>query len=109
MKFNITFTPQVRSEPTKFGKKDSIFLINDQEFDFGPMPKEAVLPSIAVGSELIIGDVISDANGNVSFTAIYSCGNGAEKFTLEISEDGEIKDDRLVSIKDSGTGEESTN
>lgn len=109
MIFNITFTPQFREGITAFEKEESKFKINGQVFDFEGMPINARLPYGAIDSDLIVGDVVSNDDGDISFKVIYSSSEGSEEFNLQVSKNGVIDDDRLVTTKNVGavaTGEE---
>lgn len=90
MKFKIHFTPQFRDEATTFERSGNSIIINGDEFDFSPISPGDVLPKSAIGSDLFVGDVSCDDDGDVSMTLIYSCQEGDEEFVLLVESDGVI-------------------
>lgn len=59
----LTFTPVRSDAPLKVVVKGDTVILNDVPFDFGAIPKGAILPASAVSSPWIAADLSRDAKG----------------------------------------------
>lgn len=91
---HITFSPIRSDETLTLSKAGDVLTINGDEFDFGPLPEGADLPSDAVSSEWITGTV-SREGGNIRLTVLLPHGAKTPeetKFPQPITAtDGEIE------------------
>ena len=66
---DIIFSPQVREGDIVLHRYKDTLVINSEEFDFSKLSEGDVLPSEAVNSEYVIGDV-TRVNGVISLTIL---------------------------------------
>lgn len=76
-------------------KQGDILIINNEPFDFSPIPDGGILPQSAIESDVIVSDV-ERINGEIVLTILVPHGPDAthkERFPepLEVYEDGEAQ------------------
>lgn len=72
----IKFSPQGRNDQLSVKKRGDVLTINGERFDFRDIPEGAVLPSSAVDSEFVVGDITRTA-GELTITLLLPHGEDA--------------------------------
>ncbi|VVS92176.1 hypothetical protein [Desulfoluna spongiiphila] len=63
----INLAPQRRANLLSIEKMGDALIINEVFYDFAPIPEGATLPSVAIKSDFIVGDVVRK-NGEIELT-----------------------------------------
>lgn len=78
----LTFSPMRSDARLTAGVSGDVLTLNGEAFDFAPLPRGAVLPRDAVGSEWVIGDVSRDVDGTLTVPLLLPHGAPAPVETL---------------------------
>ncbi|WP_422031928.1 hypothetical protein [Roseovarius sp.] len=73
----LTFSPIRADGALTLARSGDTLTINDEPFDFAPVPPGATLPRAAIASPWIAGDVTRDAAGILTVPLILPHGAGA--------------------------------
>lgn len=90
----ITFSPTRMDDALELEKQGDVLIVNGDDFDFGDLDDDSVLPSDAIDSPWFIGDVRREA-GQLSVELLLPHGPDAGRARLfpaplEVTRDGPI-------------------
>lgn len=77
---HITLSPQCRDDRLTLERIGDSLIINDEKFDFSPLPNNTVLPRAAVKCDLLVSD-IKRLDGTIYLTLILPHGPHAPETT----------------------------
>lgn len=77
---HISLSPQLRDDRLTLERSGDSLIINGEEFDFSPLPDNAVLPRTAVKCDLLVSD-IKRLDGTIYLTLILPHGLHAPERT----------------------------